>query len=337
MTTPTRSTTPASAPALGRAAAPGQPASLPPRRRGLFWVSVLVALVALIGGGLVAVQAWLSESAPQTSAVAYFRALARGDAPAALALGDVPPGARTYLTREVLRASLTIAKISNVRVLAVDRTGRTATVTLQYQLDYASGPIPVTDAVSTVRQGRSWRLTKTAAPVHLQVPSGRARMSVAGTPVPERAVLFFAGALPVTLDTPNLDLGRQVVHLHGTVPRVLRAGISPAGQRAVEAAISATVGRCARGQTSSDCPQPADQLVVPGSLRGTISGNDLAIAVESDVYGLLHVTGTVTVTGSYQQLDFDNLPVRKSGTLKLSIDAHCYATDPTKVAWGSTA
>jgi hypothetical protein len=174
-------------------------------------------------------------------------------------------------------------------------------------------------------------------------------MHIAGTPVPQQAVLFFAGALPVRLDTPNLELGEHVVHLNGSVPGAIGPSVSPAGKQAVGDAIAAAVSRCARGQAPGYCRLLIDQRVVPGSLRGTIDHDDLRIAVEKNpkklpprlgalvIYGLLHVTGTVTVTGSYQRLDFDNLPVRKSGTLKLSIDAHCYATDPTKVAWGSTA
>jgi hypothetical protein len=340
MTTPAHSTTPASAPALPPEAPPASAQPLPRRRRGLFWVGVLASLVALIGGGLVAVQAWRSESAPETSAVDYFDALARGDAAAALALGDVPVGVRAYLTREVLQASLAIAKISNVHVLAVERSGPTAMVTLQYQLDYPNRPITVTDAVHTVRQGRNWRLAETAAPVQLSVVPGRARMSIAGARVPEKKVLFFAGALPVSLDTANLDLGRQVVHLHGTVPSVLRPRVTPAGQRAVSAAIYDLVRSCARGPASLQCPSPDDARVrlVPGSLRGTPSNSDLTITVDkSNANGRLSVTGTVTVTGNYQQLDFDNQPVRKSGLLKLTIDAHCYAKDPIKLTSESTA
>jgi hypothetical protein len=340
MTTPTHSTSPASALHPEAPPTPAQPPPQPLRRRGLFWVAVLASLVALVGGGLVTVQAWRSESAPETSVVDYFDALARGDAAAALALGDVPPGVpTTYLTREVLQASLEIAKISNVRVLAVERAGRTATVTLQYQLDYPNGPSTVTDAVRTVRQGRNWRLRNAAAPVHLRVVSGRARMSIAGAWVPEHEVLFFAGALPVRLDTEYLDLGQQVVHLHGTVPSKLQPRVSPAGRQAVTAAIAAMVTSCARGPASPQCPPPDDARVrlVPRSLHGKVSSSHLEIAADPDKNGRLHVTGTVTVTGSYQELDFDNQPGRKSGPLKLTIDAQCYAKDPIKLTSESAA
>jgi hypothetical protein len=337
MTTPAHSTTPASAPAE---APPASAQPLPRRRRGLFWVGVLASLVALIGGGLVAVQAWRSESAPETSAVDYFDALARGDAAAALALGDVPAGVRAYLTREVLQASLAIAKISNIHVLAVERSGRIATVTLQYQLDYPNRPITVTDAVRTVRRGRDWRLTETAAPVQLSVVSGDARMSIAGARVPENTVLFFAGALPVRLDTDYLDLGRQVVHLYGTVRSELQPRVTPTGQQAVSAAIAALVTSCARGPASPQCPPPDDPRVrvVPGSLHGKVSNSDLTITVDkSNANGRLHVTGTVTVSGNYQQFDFENQPVRTSQPLKLRIDALCYAKDPIKLTSESTA
>ena len=300
-------------------------------------MGVLASLVALIGGGLITVQAWLTESAPQTSAVAYFRALARDDAAAALALGNVPSGVRTYLTREVLQASLDIAKISNVRVLSVHRSGGTADVTLQYQLDYKTRRITVTDKVSAVRHGRSWRLTTTAAPVHLRVQSGANRMSIAGTPVPKQTVLFFAGALPVNLDTPNLDIGMQVVHLNGSVLKAIQPRVTPAGNQAVGAAIEDVVARCARGQASARCPQPADSRLVPGSLRGTLSVNDLTITVDKlNANGLLRITGTAAVTGSYQELNFENVPETKPGTLELPIDARCYATDPGQLDWKAT-
>jgi hypothetical protein len=154
-------------------------------------------------------------------------------------------------------------------------------------------------------------------------------------------VLLFPGALPVALDTHNLDLGAlQVVHLNGGVPRDIQARPSPTGQRQVSDAVRAAVQACLSGKTSGGCPPPADQRVVPGSVRGRITGNvekqlTPSIAPGSRS-GLLQIFGTLTVEGSYQQLDFDNQPVRKTGSVKLNISAQCNATNPAKLVWVAT-
>ena len=340
MTIPTEAARPDLGPEAG--ATPARHRSLPSRRRGFFWAGVLAALAALVGGAVVTITAWVSESAPQTAAVAYFRALGRGDAAEALGLGDIPPGVRDYLTGDVLRASLKVARISNVRVLSVDRTGDSARVTLQYQLSYAhaAAPVTVADAVLTVRRGRNWRLTRTAVPVQLQIESGGARMSIAGAAVPTTTVLLLPGALPISVDTPNLDVGDLVVHLNGAVPSVVQPKISETGREAIGAAVATAVRACiGRPVASGACPAPTDALAVPGSIHGTVVGDladQLSISVESDANGLLAITGTVDVKGSYQRLDFDNLPVPKTGTVALRINAHCYATSPSKVVWGVT-
>jgi len=340
MTIPTGSTRPAAQPPLDAETAPAGHRSPASRRRGRFWVAVLAALAAVVGGGLVTANAWTRESAPNTAAVAYFHALGRGDAAAALALGEVPSGVHTYLTSEVLAASRKIATMSDVHLLSVERTGHTAKVTLQYQLNYAGGPTTVTDSVATVRRGRSWRLTKTAVPVDIQVEAASARMSIAGAPVPSRTVLFFPGALPISLDTPNLELANQVVHLNGAVPHTITPRVSRPGKQAVGAAVAAAVSGCIGGRASGPCPPPDDQRVVPGSVRGTVTGDvadQMRVSVESDASGRLRVIGTVDVKGSYQRLDFDNLPVHKTGPVELSIYALCDATDPSKIVWEPTS
>lgn len=319
-------------------AAPARHRSLPPRRRGLFWAGVLAAAAAVVGGGVVAIGAWTSESAPATAAVAYFHALARADAAAALGLGDVPPGITSYLTGEVLQASQRVARISEVHVLSVDRSGRTAVVTVQYQLNYPDGSATlVTDSVNTERRGRTWRLTKTAVPVQLRLGAARSRLSILGSTVPTRTVLLFPGPVPVSADTPNLQLNELVVHLNGAAPPPLRPDVSPAGKRTVEQAVANAVRACLNAQTSGPCPAPADPQAIPGSVRGSVTGdlaNQLSVEVEPNADGLLHVTGTLDVTGSYQQLDFNNLPERKTGTVQLTIDAHCYVNQPDRIVWG---
>jgi hypothetical protein len=320
-------------------AAPARHRSLPSRRRGLFWAGVLAAVAALVVGGIVTVGAWVSESAPATAAVAYFHALGRGDAAGALGLGDVPPGVHSYLTSEVLQASLQVARIRDVHVLSVDRSGRTARVTVQYQLSYSDGSTLVTDSVDTDRRGRTWRLAKTAAPVHLQPGAAGSRMSIAGSAIPAGTVLLFPGALPVTLDTPNLTLGQLVVHLDGAVPSTIQPDVSPAGKRAVGQAVANAIRACINAQTSGPCPAPADLQAIPGSVRGAVTGDladQLAIDVEPGADGLLHVTGTVDVSGSYQRLDFNNQPQHETGMVKLSIDARCYVNQPDRIVWGKT-
>jgi hypothetical protein len=311
----------------------------PPRHhRGLFWVAVLAALAAVASGAVITATAYVEESEPETAAVAYFEALGRGDAPGALGTGDLPPGPRTYLTRQVLAAALSIAKISDVQVLSVARHGGEAKVTLEYQL----GSKQVSDAVSVERHGRGWRLTRTAVPVQLRVTAGADRMSIAGAALPKTTVLFFPGALPVVLDTPNLSLPLKVVHLDGDGgAQQLAPQVSRPGHRRVADAVRAAVQACLSGRTSRDCPPPArsaERIAVPGSVRGRVTGNlekQLTIGV-ADNAGLLKISGIVTVKGSYEVLDFNNQPVPRTGPLELSISAACYATDPSKIVWGET-
>lgn len=324
-------------PAVGYVPA-GPPAAQrrPPRHhRGLFWVAVLAALAALAAGALITATAYVDETEPETAAIAYFNALGRGDAPGALGLGDLPAGSRSYLTSEVLDASLSIAKISEVRVLSVVRHGRTATVTLEYQL----GPQQVSDAVSLVRHGRGWRLTRTAVPVRLKVIAGVDRMTIAGAPVPNTAVLFFPGALPLALDTPNLSVGAPpVVHLDGPPLPPIQPDVSRVGKQRVEAAVRAAVQACVSGRASRSCPRPASAQspVVPGSVRGRVTGDNLTVSIAPGPAGLLQVNGNVIVKGSYQHLNFSNQPVPGTGNVELTISAQCYATDPGKIAWATT-
>lgn len=321
-------------------ATPARHRSLPPRHRGLYWVGVLAAVAALVVGGIVTIGAWVRESAPATAAVAFFHALARGDAPAALGLGDVPAGVHSYLTSEVLQATQHVARISNVDVLSVNRTGRTARVTLTYQLTYPDSTTTlVTDSVNTVHRGRAWRLVTTAVPVTMTATSGQARMSIAGSALPTRTVLLFPGPLPVGLDTPNLTLGPQVVHLSVSRPMTLTPKVSPVGERAVEQAVAGAVQACINAKTVGPCPIPSDPQAVPGSVRGSVTGDlasQLNVRVASGPGGLLEVTGTIDVKGSYQKLDFNNLPKHRTGTVKLDIHALCYATQPSRIIWESS-
>jgi hypothetical protein len=309
----------------------------PRRHRGVFWVAVLTSLVALVAGVFVAVTTYVSATAPDTIATDYFRALSRGDAAGALAYGDVPAGPRTYLTGGVLRAALEVASISDVSALSVDRIGDRANVTIQYQLGFRGNQKAVSDTVMLNRHATSWRLAETAASVQIIAKVAGHRLTLAGSALPAGSVLVFPGALPLSVDTPNLAIGEEVVHLSEKPSRTLRPTLSKAGTQAVQAAVVSAVRACLGANPSPSCPVPTDARVVPGTLHGTPTGNlgdELTIQVTGPD-GLLDVSGSVAVRGSYQRLDFDNLPAATSGTTELAIRAHCYATNPSKLVWGA--
>ena len=321
--------------------APPQPAKRvrsPRRHRGVFWVAVLTALVAIVAGTFVAVTTYVDATAPDTVAADYFRALSQADAARALAFGDLPAGPRTYLTDGVLRAAREVAAISDVTVLSVDRDGDAANVTVQYQLSSGSGRKTVSDAVALKRHGNSWRLVTTAVPVRIAAPVGGHRLTLAGTALPAQAVLVFPGALPLSVDTPNLEVGEQVIHLSRPGTRSVRPTLTKAGTQAVQAAVASAMQACFGVNPSPSCPVPTDARVVPGTVYGTLTGDlnqELTIQIAHGPDGLLDVRGSIAVRGTYQRLDFDNLPAAASGTIELAIRAHCYAADPRKFAWGA--
>lgn len=313
------------------------PAPPPPRRhRGMFWVAVLAALAALVGGTVVAVTAYTGASTPGAVVQTYFHALGRGDAPAALALGDLPDGPRTFLTSDVLRAGLKIAKLTSVSVLSTSQQGDTAKVTIQYQLRFPTKTVVVNDTVSLRKHSDGWRLAATAVATNLDPVVAARRLVLAGAAVPSGTVLLFPGALPLAADTPNLDVGLPVVHLQGVVPRNIRPTVSAAGRQAVADAVAGAVQKCLDGKVIQPCPTINDDRAVPGSIRGTLPSDvasHLDITLAPGPSGLIEISGTVDVHGRYQRLDFNNLPFTHSGPLALNVRAQAYATDPSKLQW----
>jgi hypothetical protein len=310
----------------------------PRRHRGIFWVAVLTSLVAVVAGTFVAITTYVDATAPDAVATDYFRALSHGDAARALAFGGLPAGPRTFLTDGVLRDSLKVAPISDVSALSVDRHGDAATVAVQYQLGSRGKRILVGDTVTLNRHGNSWRLAATAVSVRIAATVAAHRLTLAGSALPARAVLVFPGALPMSVDTPNLEISQQVVHLSDTGTHTVRPALSAAGKRAVQAAFVSAMRACLGAKPSLSCPVPTDARVVPGTVHGKVTGDlsqELTIQIAPGPDGVLDVRGSVPIQGSYRRLDFDNLPAAKSGTTDLAIRAHCDATNPGKLVWGA--
>jgi hypothetical protein len=317
------------------------PAPAPPRRHRLvFWIAVGLALAATGGGGALAYDAYAKETAPERVVLDYFGAIAAGDAAAALAYGDLPEGESDLLTAEVLAAQLAIAPITAITVDVPAASGKTVSAQVSYQLGFPSGAQTVEDTIPLERAGRTWRLATVAVPVTMRVTNGANRATLAEADVPVGQHLLFPGALPIAFDTANLGLedDTRVVRFAQVGDLEEAAELTEAGMAAVSAALDAAFEACLDGTAEAPtlCPLPTDARAVPGSLSGTITSPasaDLLIETQAGNDGLVRITGEVTVTGEYQQLDFNNQHVVKTGDLVVEVRAACYVTSPEMIIW----
>ena len=308
------------------------------RHRGLFWSAVVVALVALIGGTTVAYLSYQATAGPDGAVKGYFAALQRGDASAALGFGVIQAGDHGLLTGAVLREQQRVAPIQDVRVASVARSSGQAIVTVHYRLAFAGGRQDVTDAVPVVQRKGAWRLGTTAVLTSLRLQGATDRATIDGGPIPAGPVLLFPGAIPITFDTPLLELApySSSVSLSQPVSGAVDVRVTPSGRELVMAALARKLAPCLTGApAAADCPLPAPRAV-PASLRGRLVGPVEAgttISVVAGAAGLIDVSGHVKVAGSFQVLDFNNIPHTRSATLFLPLLAQAFARAPISLAW----
>lgn len=310
----------------------------PRRHRGLFWTAVAVAIALIIGGGIFAWTGYAATAGPDGAVRGYFAALQRGDAAAALAFGDIPAGPRTLLTKAVLDQQRDIAQIERVKIRSMQRSGDTARVQLSYVLAFGGGFTPqITDSTVVHHRHGAWKLDASAVAVTVQMAQAADRATLAGQAVAAGPVLLFPGALPIRFDTVYLqvDQASSIVQLNSPGQVNLAVDITPDGRKAVTAALTALLPGCLRGAPSAapTCPRPSPRAV-PGSLRGTLAGPvHPVIAVANGAAGLIDVTADVTVTGSYQLLNFNNIATTKTGRIVLPVHATTYATATVALTW----
>lgn len=311
-------------------------------RRWFFWTAVLVAFAALGGGGLYAYAGYRATSGPDGAVKAYFAALARSDAPAALGFGDVPSGAHDLLTSSVLVEQQQIAPLHDVRITDVARAGSQASVGFSYQLGFARGNREVTGHVRVAHRGSNWRLAQTAVATSVDLAQASDRLSFAGSSVPEGATVLFPGALPIRFDTPYLMLDPATSDVQFGAGSRLRVMIQPtaAARTRLVSELGTTLQACVSGApASADCPLPSPRYV-PGSLHGRIVRavtDDLTLEVSADAAGTISATGSVAFTGRYRLLTYQNVVQSRTGPLSLPISATAYAVAPLTIRFASTS
>lgn len=307
------------------------------RHRRAYWTAVAGATALVVGGSVLAYVGYERTGGADGAVKGYFAALRRGDAADALGYGDIPAGSRAFLTSTVLREQLHVASISNLSIVAVHRKGDTATVDVRYDLAFRTTRLSATDSVPVVKHGKSWRLARVAALTKLDLVQARDRASVAGSAVPDEAVLVFPGAVPITLDTPYLmvDPDSAIITLSGTDDTAINVVPSDAGRTAAHEALNAALASCVKPSADPRCPLPSTRSV-PGSVRGTMSvsaANDVAVVVTADPTGTIEMIGSVRVVGRYEVLDFNNVVSTKRGAFKLQVDARAYPRKPLAIRW----
>lgn len=307
------------------------------RLRGLYWSALLLSLVALIGCGVVAYLAYQDTSGPSGAVTGYYSALQDSDAARALAYGDLPSGPRTLLTATVLRDQQRLAPLRDVKIVSVQRSGPDATVMVGYQLDFPAGAQSVTDTVLVHHRGSSWRLDQVAVSTSIRMTQARERATIVGTGVPDSPTLLFPGALPVRFDSPYVQVVPDTgITFNASSPIVPGLEVSAAGRKAVVSVLTTSLQSCfaAGGDSDLRCPLPSNRFV-PGSLTGQIRGpitDGLTLAVGSSPAGVIDVSGTVSVVGTYRKLDFDNIAATGHGTVQVPFEASTYVK-PIELRW----
>jgi hypothetical protein len=308
-------------------------------RRALYWTAVLVAVGALVSGAIIASVGYSGTAGPDGAVKGYFAALARSDAPAALAFGALPPGPRDMLTSQVLAEQQQLAPMRDVRIRAVATHGTRATVRYSYRLDFAGGPQTVRGQVQLHDTGGGWRLRRVATPVTVQLGQAVDRSAFAQTSFPSGPIVLFPGALPVRLDTDYLELTPRApqVPLGDGVRISLGVRASSAARAQLVKAVQQRMTECVSAPPpTANCPLPSSRYV-PGSLRGKLVGDlahEIHLQVSSEAAGAIEVNGTVDFRGSYRRLTYDNVTHTGHGRLRLQVHAAAYAVHPLKVQFG---
>jgi hypothetical protein len=315
------------------------------RHRGLFWLAAVVAVFALVGGTVMAVTSYLSSARPADVVTSYFTALAHDDAARALSYGPVPAGDTSFLTADVLKDQLAVGAISDFQVLTVNKSSADAAkVNVSYQLSGPGESHVVTDTVPVIRKDRHWWLAASAVSTRVGLARAGQRAMFAGTSFPAGSVLLFPGALPITFDTGNLELGASHANVQfATADNTnLAVEASATGIGAARAAVGTALTSClAESSANVFCPVPGNGSstvrAVPNTLRGTLATgatDGLAVSVSPSAAGVLLVDGTVLVNGHYVSLAYANTtaPVTDA-KISVSVAAQCYATTPTTITW----
>ncbi|TRW78237.1 DUF4878 domain-containing protein [Mycolicibacterium sp. 018/SC-01/001] len=324
---------------------------MPPQKkppRGL-WIAlgaivvvavVVIAAVMIFRGGSGGGGAENASQAVQE----YFEALSRGDAKAALALGESQPPDSTFLTDEILKKQVAAQPITDIRTLG-ETPGASGAVMVQASV--TMGGKTLNDKIPVSKTDDGWKVPHAAMKLDLGRNSGLYKpqlldvVTIFGKPAPKSGVAYvFPGPVELGSSNPNIKItgrdfgitpGLMNIYL-GLSQQNLDIEVSDAGQKAIRDAILAKLTECARS-TQLQPPNCPVSMPVSGLVDGTAQWT-----APTDLNGLSAdflnpQTGTVNFFGSAAfglrvQTDRGQ-PYETTTTEFLTGDADMLTTPPT--------
>jgi hypothetical protein len=187
----------------------------------------------------------------------YLEALARGDAQAALAAGQDPPGSTQFLTDDILKQQIAHWPITGIAILSDDTSSPDApSNSLGRGLVRATARFgdQVADNFWEVKKDNgSWRLQSAGVKVSPQESAAvNNTLMMFGKPFPGEAYVF-PGWIDLASSNPNLGIKFET---HGVLPGMMelnsttgthvsiRVGLSDAGKKFVEDSVTAAFASC---------------------------------------------------------------------------------------------
>lgn len=301
-------------------------------------VLLILGPVLVLVGTLVAVVSYPRAPAPASVVAAYFAALQRADATAALQYAELPSADSRYLTDRVLTAQRAAGPISDVRIRAQRRIGSSAYVDIAYVVSPRGGRAAVvTGSVQLRERNRRWLVAQPGVAVTVRVRAAAQRATLAGLALPDGAVSLFPGVVPVRFDDGILTADPNTTQVgFADTPRTVTVTprIAGPGKATVSHALRVAMAACLQSgaQAPPSCPLTPPGAV-PHSLRGTLSAVSLTSVQVSGPAGLITVDATLTVRGTSKVLAFDNVAGTRGGRIVLGVTARFYGAAPGTVAW----
>ncbi len=245
--------------------APGRPRlrNRRPGGRGASpWLTVLIGVasglfvLAVLGAYLVwgptgnPIAPSPTPTAPDATAAGavrgYLRALAAGDADAALGFAAAPPDDTSLLTDEMLDAALAAAPLTGLEVGEATNDAPRQFVSARYRL----GDHTVSTAYEVVRQGEVWRLARVAATLDLTALRLReVPLTISGATVTSTEPALFPGTYTVGTTAERYAVenpGFVIETTTGTPELTAELVLSETGRQEISAAGTAHLKACVK-------------------------------------------------------------------------------------------